>query len=230
MDFVAIAQECAPNIAPQTLLAVARVESSFNPYAIGVVGGRLERQPRNHAEAVATARNLERLGFNFSLGATQVNRYNLAGYNETYESIFDVCRNFRTGAAILEDCFVRAKRRYPDDRAALRAAFSCYYSGNYVTGFQHGYVQKVVAAAGSAQPIPVVPNIVPAAAASTKGTGVPQAGRKEDGDVVELNAKDRRGARKVIPVVDRPTAAPGHSARGTLKYDGTETADETDGD
>ena len=43
---------------------VMRVESSFNPYAIGVVGGRLERQPRNLPEAVATARMLEKNGFN----------------------------------------------------------------------------------------------------------------------------------------------------------------------
>ena len=42
---------------------VMRVESSFNPYAIGVVGGRLERQPRNLPEAVATARMLEKNGF-----------------------------------------------------------------------------------------------------------------------------------------------------------------------
>ena len=41
---------------------VVQVESSFNPYAIGVVGGRLARQPRNLPEAVATARMLEQRG------------------------------------------------------------------------------------------------------------------------------------------------------------------------
>ena len=54
---------------------VVRVESSGNPYAIGVVGGRLQRQPKNLAEAVATAKMLEQKGFNFSLGLAQVNRY-----------------------------------------------------------------------------------------------------------------------------------------------------------
>ncbi|MFP3709722.1 lytic transglycosylase domain-containing protein [Paraburkholderia sp. SIMBA_009] len=160
LDFIAIAQQCAPAVAPQTLAAVAHVESSFNPYAIGVVGGKLERQPRNKAEAVATARELERLGYNFSLGAVQVNRYNLAKYGETYDTVFDLCRNLRAGAAILQDCYTRAKPIYRNDQKALRAAFSCYYSGNYVTGFRQGYVQKVVlAATDDPNAIPVVPAI-----------------------------------------------------------------------
>lgn len=227
MDFVAIAQQCAPNIAPQTLLAVARVESSFNQYAIGVVGGRLERQPRNHAEAVATARHLENLGYNFSLGATQVNRYNLAKYNESYETIFDVCRNFRTGGAILEDCFVRAKRKFGDDQAALRAAFSCYYSGNYVTGFQHGYVQKVVAAAADNRPISVVPNVVPLAGGRV--SPLPLTGRQSEGDVVSGKVKETQSVRKVVPMPRGPAEPPKGGARGSVKYDGTEVADETDG-
>lgn len=54
---------------------VVRVESSYNPYAIGVVGGRLVRQPRTLDEAVSTARMLEQRGLNFSVGLAQVNRY-----------------------------------------------------------------------------------------------------------------------------------------------------------
>ncbi|EPT7341098.1 hypothetical protein ACVR8P_005750 [Pseudomonas aeruginosa] len=41
LDFMVLAQQCAPTVAPQTMAAVVQVESSFNPYAIGVVGGRL---------------------------------------------------------------------------------------------------------------------------------------------------------------------------------------------
>jgi type IV secretion system protein VirB1 len=159
-DFMAIAQQCAPSVAPQSLAAVAHVESSFNPFAIGVVGARLARQPRNQREAVATARALDRLGYNFSLGTVQVNRYNLAKYGESYETIFDLCRNLRAGAAILQDCFRRARLVYPDQQQALRAAFSCYYSGNFSTGFRHGYVSRVVLAAGKdPDAIAVVPEI-----------------------------------------------------------------------
>lgn len=44
---------------------VVRVESSNNQFAIGVVGGRLARQPQTLAEALATARTLEAKGYNF---------------------------------------------------------------------------------------------------------------------------------------------------------------------
>ena len=37
LDFMVLAQQCAPTVAPQTMAAVVQVESSFNPYAIGVV-------------------------------------------------------------------------------------------------------------------------------------------------------------------------------------------------
>lgn len=34
-----------------TMRRIVHVESSYNPYAIGVVGGRLERQPRDKGRA-----------------------------------------------------------------------------------------------------------------------------------------------------------------------------------
>jgi type IV secretion system protein VirB1 len=158
LDFFSLAQECAPGVHPQTMAAVARVESGFNPYAIGVVGGRLVRQPVARDEAVATARSLEAQGFNFSLGVGQVNRHNLARYGLDYASAFDACANLRAGAAILTECYARASKSRPDSQAALRAAFSCYYSGNFETGFREGYVAKVIgdAPGSSAAPIAVV--------------------------------------------------------------------------
>lgn len=155
MDFLALAQQCAPGVDAHTMLAVSRVESSLNPYAIGVVHGRLARQPRSLAEAVATARALARDGWNFSLGAAQVNRFNLPKYRLDYASAFDPCANLRAGAAILKDCHERALRRTPDGRNAWNMAFSCYYTGNFRSGFradfkgQPSYVDKVLASVGA---------------------------------------------------------------------------------
>lgn len=145
-----------PNLAvPATVLQhVVRVESGFHPYAIGVVGGRLARQPRNLPEAVATARMLEQQGYNFSLGLAQVNRYNLRRHGlGSYEQAFTSCDNLRAGSRILQECYQRA--------GDWGKAFSCYYSGNFTTGFRHGYVQKVMAQmqpgmATQAMPIPVI--------------------------------------------------------------------------
>lgn len=167
--FATLAATCAPHVDRLTLEALVRTESAYNPYAIGVVGGRLRRQPATLEEAVATARSLERQGYNFSVGLGQVNRYNLARFGETIETAFDACRNLRAGGTILAECFARSLPRYGDQQQALRAALSCYYSGNFETGFRHGYVQKVVAnasdipaiapdaAGGSVTPIPVAP-------------------------------------------------------------------------
>jgi type IV secretion system protein VirB1 len=118
---------------------VVRVESSYNPYAIGVVGGRLARQPKNLPEALATVRMLEGRGFNFSIGLAQVNRYNLDKYGlDSYEKAFEPCANLQAGSRILAECYQRANGDWGK-------SFSCYYSGNFSTGFKHGYVQKIYA-------------------------------------------------------------------------------------
>lgn len=166
LPFLALAQQCAPTVAPQTMAAVVNVESGYNPYAIGVVGGRLARQPVSRDEAVATAKQLISDGWNFSVGVAQVNRYNLPKYSITYEQAFDACTNLRIGSKILEDCYARAVKRTPEPQAALHAAFSCYYSGNFTRGFKPdvmgkpSYVQKVLANADVApKAIQVVPAI-----------------------------------------------------------------------
>ena len=118
---------------------VVRVESSYNPYAIGVVRGRLVRQLRNMAEAVSTARMLEQRGYNFSLGLAQVNRYNLVKYGlNSYEQAFQPCANLVAGSRILRECYGRSGGDWGK-------SFSCYYSGDFKTGYRHGYVQKIYA-------------------------------------------------------------------------------------
>ena len=61
---------------------------------------------------------------------------------------------------------MRAAKRTPEPQAALHAALSCYYSGNFSRGFKPdvagkpSYVQKVLASAGTTtKAIPVVPSI-----------------------------------------------------------------------
>ena len=125
-----------PNVVMQHVVGV---ESAFNRYAIGVVGGRLVRQPRTLGEAVATARMLAARGYNFSLGLAQVNRHNLGRFGlDTYAKAFGPCANLQAGAHILSECLVRSRNDWGK-------AFSCYYSGNFTSGFRDGYVAKVFA-------------------------------------------------------------------------------------
>lgn len=145
MALEALLLACAPLIARDTAQSLISVESRGNPYAIGVVAGSLARQPRNLYEAVVTSRALEAGGWNYSVGLAQINRANFARHGLSIETAFDPCSNLRAMQSILGECFVRASVRV-EPQVALRRAFSCYYSGNFQTGFQHGYVQKVVAA------------------------------------------------------------------------------------
>ena len=143
VNFNAAVKQCAKGIDPDTFQAVARTESSFNQFAIGVVKSSLKEQPRNLKDAVAAVKTLRQQGKNFSMGLVQVNVKNMTAYGLTDESIFDICENLRAGGEILKDCFSRAKG---DEQQRLQQALSCYYSGNFRTGFKSSdnYVKRVV--------------------------------------------------------------------------------------
>ncbi|MFT3960905.1 lytic transglycosylase domain-containing protein [Propionivibrio sp.] len=129
---LALIQLCAPMVHPTTMAKVVTVESSGNPYAIGVVGGRLARQPRNLAEALATVEALQAAGWNFSVGHAQINKVNFRKYGLNPETAFDPCTNLRVGGLILQSCYVSSLSSAParnDSQFHLTRALSCYYSG-----------------------------------------------------------------------------------------------------
>ena len=168
IDLAALVLSCAPLVAQDTAHALIHVESAGNPFAIGVVGGALVRQPVNRAEAVATVAALEAAGWNYSVGLGQINKRNFQRFGLTATTAFEPCANLGAMQGILGECFARASQRQPKqvNQAALRDAFSCYYSGNFVTGHQHGYVGKVLAA-WTSRPVPP---------GGTAGIAFPQAG------------------------------------------------------
>lgn len=127
---------CTIHVEPQHMSAVVRVESSANPYAIGVVGHYLSRQPKNVQEALEVVNRLVQGKYNYSVGLSQVNQTNFAAQNLTKENMFDKCANLEAGSLILKECHDRLKD--------WTKAYSCYYSGDAVTGFRHGYVNKVL--------------------------------------------------------------------------------------
>ena len=157
--FTGMEMTMCPNLAvpAEVMEHIVQVESGANPFAIGVVGGQLVRQPASLDEALATVQMLDAKGYDYSLGVAQVNRRNLGRYGlDTYAKAFDACANVAAGAQILAECYGRSGQDWGK-------AFSCYYSGNFVTGYRDGYVQKVYASmqadassqAPTASPIPL---------------------------------------------------------------------------
>lgn len=176
IDLAALVLTCAPLVAQDTARALIQVESAGNPFAIGVVGGALVRQPASLPEALATVAALEAAGWNYSVGLGQINKRNFERYGLSPATAFEPCANLTAMQGILGECFSRASRRAPQ-QAALRDAFSCYYSGNFQTGHLHGYVGKVLAARSS-QPVPSAYITAPVTApttALTKATTTPGA-------------------------------------------------------
>lgn len=152
ITFQAYAEQCAPQVNPATMSYLVKQESSFNPFAIAVVGGKIERQPQNLSEAVATANSLIQKGIKFSAGISQVfvGNWNRLGLDSV--SVFDICTNLKAGSQILIDCHNRAvSNRAATGQAAIEFAFSCYYSNNFLTGFKQGYVQAIISHAYKAQ-------------------------------------------------------------------------------
>lgn len=126
---------CSVAVPPHQMSAIVRTESSANPYAIGVVGHYLSRQPANLEEAMQTVQILKAGGYNYSVGLAQVNKVNFGRYLSK-DKLFSRCDNLLAGSKILKACY--------DQYQDWPKAYSCYYSGNPITGFTHGYVRKVL--------------------------------------------------------------------------------------
>lgn len=145
---LALSTRCAPSVAPETLTAIAWVESRFDPLAIGI-NGTASRPPRarDRAGAIRQARRLLASGANLDLGLAQINSDNLDWLGLTVEDAFDPCRSLAAASTVL-----RAGYRPSDDsarsrQAALRIALSRYNTGDAERGFRNGYVARVERAA-----------------------------------------------------------------------------------
>lgn len=138
-----VIQQYAPNVAPQTIAAIIRVESGGNQFAVGVNCPSARRiHPKSASEAVARARYFISKGYSVDLGLMQINSRNLPALGLTVEQAFDAGTNIQAGARILSRGYRGAVKRFGPGQHALRAALSAYNTGNYDQGFKNGYVAK----------------------------------------------------------------------------------------
>lgn len=140
-----LATACAPNVAPSTIQSIIQVESSGNPLAINVNGGKLHRAPRDSADAAAIAREYIDQGYSVDMGLMQVNSRNLASLGFSVEDMFEACTNITAGAQVLSNFYSNARDQYADEQSALRAALSAYNTGSFSRGFTNGYVSRYFA-------------------------------------------------------------------------------------
>jgi type IV secretion system protein VirB1 len=146
---LALASQCAPSVAPETVLAIIQTESSGEPFALNVNGGRQPARQSNAGDAAATARRYVASGYSVDLGLGQINSRNMRWLGLTWGTVFDPCTNVAALARVLTTNYnaVSAGR---DPQTALRVALSMYNTGSQTRGFRNGYVAKVVGNAGIA--------------------------------------------------------------------------------
>lgn len=158
---------CAPDVAPQTVQEIIRVESSGNPLALNVnrlPGQQTAPRPPRAATAEQAARiALEYIeaGHTVDMGLMQINSANLSWLGiELGElpTIFNPCANISAGAAILSESYERAAREFGAGQAALQAALSAYNTGNFSNGFSNGYVARFYGQNPAAAPTSVRPS------------------------------------------------------------------------
>lgn len=134
---------CAPNVAPVTLQAMARVESGDNPLAIHVNATRVQPLPAHNAqEAARAAETFIARGYSVDIGLMQINSRQLASLGVTVDQMLDPCANIRAAATILTADYAAATRLRGDGQPALQAALSAYNSGDFYRGFANGYVAR----------------------------------------------------------------------------------------
>ena len=146
---LALASQCAPTVAPETVLAIIQTESSGERFALNVNGGKQPARQTNAADAAATARRYVAAGYSADLGLGQINSRNMRWLGLTWETVFDPCTNVAALARVLTTNYnaVKAGR---DPQTALRVALSMYNTGSQTRGFRNGYVAKVIGNAGVA--------------------------------------------------------------------------------
>lgn len=148
--FLALAQSCAPNVAPATLLAIVRTESGLDPLAIGVNGRPAASvHARSRAEAIGAAQRLATAGRNIDLGLGQINIRNLSWLGLSIEDAFDPCRNLEAASRVLALGYRRGVAEAGPGQRALRIAFSLYNTGHPTRGFANGYVARVTGVSGT---------------------------------------------------------------------------------
>ncbi len=147
VEFLDLAQNCAPQVATEIIAAVISVESGFHPFAIRINTDRpLAEQPKTRAEAIETATTLIAEGHDIDLGLAGINSGNLGRLGISVSDTFDFCLNIKASAALLEGYYQVALKGGATTAQAEAVMLRSYYgNGDASVGEMVGYDKKVLA-------------------------------------------------------------------------------------
>ncbi|HGJ5856011.1 lytic transglycosylase domain-containing protein [Arsenophonus nasoniae] len=156
--------QCAPSVAPETLMPLVSVESAQEPFAVANITDNTSHYFDKQSDAVKFLNTLTRQGKNFSAGLMQINAKNFSGLGLTNETVFDYCTNIKAGSKILENCYLKTTKKEKNEQVAIRNALSCYYSGNEKRGYKKesngtSYIERIEMKSIRGK-LPVVPALI----------------------------------------------------------------------
>lgn len=162
-DFAELAKRCAPEIHPETMIALVRSESGFDPLVIGVNGPAHEKiVSASAAQAEAKAKFLLAAGKSIDVGYGQINSKNFKRLGLSVADAFDPCRNLAAASRLLRTSYAQFLAAGQDPASALDAALSAYNTGDGASGISNGYVGIVHENSGVAYMVPAIGGIAAA--------------------------------------------------------------------
>ncbi|ELI5720904.1 transglycosylase SLT domain-containing protein [Vibrio fluvialis] len=137
LDIGLLAVECQQVVQTEVVRALIDVESNSNPLAVAVIGFDRFFQPSSLTMGNKMLNSLEKRGIKYSAGLMQITKDNFEAYGLDNYSVFNPCKNIRVGADIFHNCLMRSIKKYgeEDKTRNYRNAASCYFSGNFRTGY-----------------------------------------------------------------------------------------------
>lgn len=172
---VALAQQCAPEIATEAMVPLVITESGGDALQINVNKGPRVRAG-TVAEGAAIVRRYMAAGYTVDVGLAQINSANFARLGANVEEVFEPCTNLRLASTVLQRGYGMATRYYTG-LDAISATYSLYNTGTLTRGFRNGYVGRVWSAAtslGSVQAAPAMPAGVATAIVAQAPTSPPR--------------------------------------------------------
>ena len=139
LDIYTLSLTCQHDVHPTIIQSIIAIESAGNPNALAIVGQSHVKQPRTSQAATRMMNALEARDLNYSVGLMQINKHNFTRFGLNSTNAVSPCANISVGARIIYDCYQRAKHTFPQYSysAWRRFAASCYFSGNFHTGFHY---------------------------------------------------------------------------------------------
>jgi len=141
--FLALALQCSPAVAPDTLLAIARQESGLRAWLLHDNTTTEVFEGRDLKRTAATANALIAAGHSVDLGLMQINSRNLVFLGVTVTGVLDPCANVEAAGRLLAEAYRSASSRLGAGGEALRIALSRYNTGDDQAGLRNGYVGQV---------------------------------------------------------------------------------------